>query len=251
MINKIWVRLYIASQKCYGKNNIRYIFKTQKDSDLLLVVFSGFSGANEPARYNYIRTLLPVKANKLFILDDFGYQNQGGYYLIGRQGDDTLPEEICSLIEKLRGNKKLVTIGTSKGGTAALLYGLTCGADAVIAGAPQYHLGTYLTEPDHLAILEGICGNTSKDSVQKLDNLLPNQVQHGKNSNMSVFVHCAVQDHTFEEHVKDMVSDLEKQGYAVHKDLDNRYADHSSVGRYFPEYLINVLKKLMQKHSDH
>ncbi len=251
MIDRIRIKLRLASQKSYGKNKIRYILETHKNSDILVVVFSGFSTEKEPARFNYIRTLLPLKVNKLFILDDFGYRNRGAYYLVGRTGGEDLQEEICSLISRCRGNRKLITAGSSKGGTAALLYGLRCGADAVIAGAPQYHIGTYLTEPDHRKILEGICGDTSGESVRKLDELLPEEIRRTENRNTRVYIHCSRQEHTFEDHVKDMISDLEEQGFRVYGDLKDGYTDHARVGHYFSGYMKDILRQIMQDSPEH
>ncbi len=247
MINRILLKLRIASRKCYGSNKIKYIYEKHKNSNLLVVVFSGFSASNEPARFNYVRTLLPVKVNKLFILDDFGYENRGSYYLIGRNGDENLQNEICSLIAACRENRKLVTAGSSKGGTAAILYGLRCNADAVVAGAPQYHLGTYLAQPNHLKILEGICADVSEESIHKLNALLPNQIERSDSTNVSFFLHCSPREHTYEDHVKDLLTDLKARNHAVYEDLDDSYADHAMVGRYFSDYLCRILEKIAEE----
>ncbi len=249
MIKKLLIKLRLASQRCYGSNKIRYIYERHYNSESLVVVFSGFSAPDEPARFNYIRTLLPLKINKLFILDDFGYQNRGSYYLTGRQEKNNLQEEICSLITKYSERRKLITAGSSKGGTAALLYGLQCRADAVIVGAPQYHIGTYLTDPDHLKVLEGICGNTTAASVQKLDALLPDQIQQASTST-TVFIHCSVREHTFEDHVKDLLFDLKNRGFTVFQDLNDSYSDHAQVGQYYAAFLCKNLQHLTERSND-
>lgn len=247
MIDKILLRLRLASRKCCGSNQIKYIYEKHRGSDLLVVVFSGFSEENAPARFNYIRTLLPLKTDKLFILDDFGYRNRGSYYLTGRSGDESLQNEILSLIGKYRGTQKLVTAGSSKGATAALLYGLRCGADAVIVGAPQYHLGTYLAQPHHRNILEGICGDGSEEAVQKLNALLPDQIRKSAGTETTVFLHCSPLEHTYEDHVKDLLADLKACNYAVHEDLDDSYSDHAKIGQYFSGYLFRTMQKIMEE----
>ena len=110
------------------------------------------------------------------MLDDIGYQNRGSYYLTGRAQSVPLQKEICALINHCRGQRRLVTAGSSKGGTAALLYGLRCGADAIIAGAPQYYIGNYLSGEDHKEILKSICGDETQKSIDDLNRILPDQL---------------------------------------------------------------------------
>ena len=64
LINSI--RIKIAEKQF--DNQLKYILNTNRSSDVLIVVFSGFPGKNG-ASYNYMRTLKEVKCNKLFILD--------------------------------------------------------------------------------------------------------------------------------------------------------------------------------------
>ena len=75
--------IYTNDGKKYER--LRYLLQTSRLSDTLVVCFSGF-GNGGVAKYNYISTLKSVNANKLFILDDFGYNKQGSYYL-GENGD--------------------------------------------------------------------------------------------------------------------------------------------------------------------
>lgn len=244
MINKIRTRFLLATQKTYGSNCIKYIFERHRDSDVLAVVFSGFSAPGEPAKYNYIRTLASLKINKLFVLDDFGCENRGSYYLTGRKQSDSLPQEICDLITHYQGGRRLVTAGSSKGGSAALLYGLRCGADAVIVGAPQYYIGDYLSSEQHKELLEGIYGNASEQSVKKLNEILSQEIDKADSLKTAFYIHCSPLEHTFEDHVKDLLEDLTAKGFEVHRDIDAQYTDHSKVGEYFSPYLQNMLGRI-------
>jgi len=233
-------------EKKYGKNEIRYIYQKQRESDVLIVVFSGFAGAGMPARYNYIRTLKDIKANKLYILDDFGYQNRGGYYLVDREGtfNGTIIQEIAALVEKYAKNRKVITVGSSKGGSAALLYGILCRADMTISGAPQYYIGDYLNCDSHKKILKSIYGSSGQEAVAALNEILPCAVKdHAGDSHLKVFVHCSKNEHTYKDHVEDMVRDLNQNGYSVLLDAEYCYTDHKDVAKYFPPYLLKVLKK--------
>lgn len=232
-------------EKKYGKNKIRYIYHAQRDSDVLIVIFSGFSGAGMPARYNYMRTLSDVKTNKLFILDDFGYQNRGGYYLVDRDGtyNGTIIHEISDLIAKFAKNRKIITTGSSKGGSAALLYGILCGAHIIVSGAPQYYIGNYLNCDLHLEILRGIYGSSGQNAVDALNKLLPNAIKQMSKTRSKVYIPCSKNEHTYKEHVEAMVRDLRQNGYSVDLDKEYSYTDHQDVAKYFPHYLLKVLFK--------
>ena len=127
-------------------------------SDALVVVFSAFSAGLKPT-YNYVRTLWGrTDAHLLFIRDDFVNLPSGGAYYIGRKGDSHGRQAVLSLIRRIReqtGAKRVIGVGSSKGGTAALLFGCMLPMDAVIIGAPQYYIGSYMKEhkPDSLALL--------------------------------------------------------------------------------------------------
>ena len=42
--------------------------------------------------------------------------------------------------------KNVISVGSSKGGTAALYYGMKYNYGNIIVGAPQYKIGTYLSD---------------------------------------------------------------------------------------------------------
>lgn len=68
------------------------------DSDTLIVSFPAC--APNTAKYNYMRTLASFKCNKLFLLDDFGTNNQG-CYLIENNVEECCRRLILSIVEKM------------------------------------------------------------------------------------------------------------------------------------------------------
>lgn len=140
------------------KVQLKYLYYKSKN-DILLVVFSGFGGKNVAGRFNYVRTLRDCRANKLFILDDFGYNSVGSYYLGNNcvvYNDSVIESLVYEIAEKCRA-KKIVFAGSSKGGSAALLYGFRMNVNQIICGSPQYKIGDYLNANDyHRKILGGI-----------------------------------------------------------------------------------------------
>lgn len=129
--------------------NLKYLYEKCSNSKVIIVVFSACVREGLTARYNYVRTLKKVKANKIFILDDFAKDKRGCYYL--GQYPEFLVEKsvnklIADFIEKINA-LKIIFCGSSKGGWAALNFGLQnkiCFGKVIIVGAPQYYLGNYI-----------------------------------------------------------------------------------------------------------
>ena len=242
--------LFLLRTKKY--KHIKYIY-TSNNSDVLIVSFSGFPGCGRKPTFNYMRTLQDVKANKLFLLDDFGYPNDLGSYYLGENGNWFLPQEISELIDKIVAKKNIMTkimIGSSKGGTSALQYAIRCKAQYAIIGAPQYYIGNYLNTEELRPIMRSICGDTSEDTVARLNQLMSELIKENETLDKpTVFVHYSPQEHTYPEHIKDMIVDLQASGYPVKEDNDYSYTDHNDVAKFFPKILFNEVSRIVQKNS--
>ena len=159
-----------------------------------MVVFSSCTRRGIKARYNYMRTLAKVNANKLFILDDFAADHRGSYYL---GYDQTYSEEKATIglinhIKKNLGTDKLICCGSSKGGDSSIDFGL------------QY-----------------------EDSYKQ-----------------KIYMHFSDKEHTYTEHIKDLLGCFNENGYNVECDIAD-YTNHSDISYYFPDYLINTLKQIL------
>ncbi len=119
-------------------DTILSIYKYKK-SNKLIVIFSSCTRPGIKARYNYMNTLKYTKANQLFILDDYGEDQRGVYYL-GLNQDFKIQKATKSLIDYIVDKDNISEIdfvGSSKGGYAALLFGLDYPNARIITGAPQ------------------------------------------------------------------------------------------------------------------
>ena len=178
-IRSVWHRGYnriytAVSQKLYEKEfvssegqSLRYLFFPCPGSDLLAV---GFQACNDAGpRYNYVRTLQACGVNRLFIKDDFGPGHLGDYYL-GCSGTYSVEQAVRELIDRTAASFavpcRLVFCGSSKGGYAALNFGLQYPASAMILAAPQYYLADYLDSPKFHATLEEILGGAATPGCQ-------------------------------------------------------------------------------------
>lgn len=170
------VRCYIKVKERQN-NGISYVYQRKK-TDTLVVVFSGFAGKNVPAKYNLVRTLFGRKEARLFLLDNFGYKKVGSYYLgnsMGLWNNSNIEKLIRSIIERDKYNN-IIFCGSSKGGTAALLYGLKMNVTKIIIGSPQYKIGEYLLQNEyHKLLLKEIIGDSGV-TVDFLNNILKMQI---------------------------------------------------------------------------
>lgn len=249
LIDILKTKVYmIFKQKEYNgsKYNIKYVLENN-NSDKLIIVFTACTRKGQKARYNYIKTVEGYKINKLFILDDFGFDNRGAYYL-GKDKDFKIQEDVVALINKVVKDLKVkeeVYIGSSKGGYAALYFGIERMNSTIITGAPQYNLGNYLAIPNHKEILEYIMGDSGEESIGILNKLIADKICKNKNNNNKVFLHYSTEEETFESDLKFLVDDLNKNRINVSYDKHS-YKNHSDLTNYFPQYIKCVLNNIVK-----
>jgi hypothetical protein len=101
-----------------------------------LIAFGGISlGLGMPV-FEFFRTLTSLGIDVLFIRDP----KQGWYQRsipgLGNRASE-IAENVMALTGTLFPNKKIVTVGNSMGGYAALMFGCLCGFEKVLAFCPQ------------------------------------------------------------------------------------------------------------------
>ncbi len=226
------IKLLFIEKKYNGR--LKYVFENN-NSDKLIIAFSGFP--SRVPKYNYRKTLNNVKVDKLFILDDFA--GRGNYYWY-ENGKDYPKRLVEGLIHKVLGERKydeVSTIGSSKGGTCAIFYGLEFNVTEILASACQYHIGDYLYTLNHKKIFFLMMGkNAGEKEVEMLNNMLPRMIKEHAHSTTKVHLCYSELEHTYQEHIVDLISDLEDSNISVSKKVD-KYNSHGENGYYFSVYL--------------
>ncbi|MGG3456041.1 accessory Sec system protein Asp2 [Paenibacillus rhizolycopersici] len=211
---------------------VKYIFQHYPNSDHLVVVFSAFNPKGSAPAYNYIRTIQSLDVNKLFILDDQG--ERGSYYLgINRTFD--AEAAVVSLITKIANennilHKNVICCGSSKGGFAALYFGIKYYFGHVIVGAPQTRLGSYLQGARELPTFELIAGDTSDSSKNFLDQILYDVVSQAERV-PNIMIHVGSGDHHYKGHVLPFVDHLKSKSFDCYLDIKD-YSDHGDATHY-------------------
>jgi len=109
-----------------------YIYESN-NSETLLIIFAGYAGEIAMPVFEFFNVLKKHPTDKLFIRD-----LNRKWYLNGI--DTTLDSvaEITNFInQKKKSYKNIVTLGTSMGGFAAILFGTLVKADVILAFSPQ------------------------------------------------------------------------------------------------------------------
>ena len=228
------------------------MFFKEKNSDVLLVSFPAC--APNTAKYNYVRTLLPFKCNKLFLLDDYGANHQGCYLVEDNVEKCTL-ELLKNLINKCERQRtgggtidglKMVFLGSSKGGYSALNFSFLIPNVTAVIGAPQYFLGTYLDKDDTRENLRYLIGDITEDSKNLLNTRLQKRILSSHIKPIEVYFHYSNVEHTYEDHVKDMLRDLKTARVIVIEDVHN-YPKHSGLKDHYPLFLQNTIKMIIEQ----
>lgn len=242
----------LMNEKTFRRNDTRLKYLFYKgNSDVLIVSFSAYN--KEKALYNYIRTLKNIDASKLYIKDDFSKNKKGSYYL-GEKGKHNVEGTVCELIqhyvEKLGFNNesRLIFVGSSKGGYAAINFGLEFDNSYIISGAPQYFLGTHLNEPYFYDMLEDIVGERTEANIQSLDNHIRNKIQK-LHHNSHVFLQYSNKEPIYETQIKHLVEDLSNSDIKCEFcELD--YPEHADVHKYFPQYLHDSIMSIINSRNE-
>lgn len=239
--------MLLFRQKTFHSSGVQMKYMLlEADSPNLIVVFSAFTRKGLKARYNYVRTLKNVKHSKLFILDDFGDDGRGAYY-IGHDMKFDEEKATVQLIRQIRNKthaERILFCGSSKGGWAALDIGLQFPEADMIIGGPQYYLGRYLIDSDNMDALRHIAGDVTEEKIGILDGYLEKRIRNNPyKESQRIYLHYSDQEHTYREHIQFLRRALEEEGYYLEENVAD-YASHSDISYYFPEYLCGTVEKL-------
>lgn len=242
------IKLVFLQKKYQAEGTrLKYIFKKSKSSNDLIVVFSSCTRPGLKARYNYMRTLSGVKANQLFILDDFAADKRGSYYL-GKDFSFNEERATLSLIKHFIDSvnaEKTICVGSSKGGYAALNFGLQIDNSFIIAGAPQYYLSTYLHDSSNMDCYYHIVGEDTPEKGKMLDEYLQKRIHEaGKKRSQKIYLHYSDKEHVYFEHIQFMLKELETNGFIPECDVAS-YTNHSDVSYYFPDFLVKTANSIL------
>ena len=216
-------------EKSY-KNGVKYVLVNKK-SDKLIVVFSAIGGD-----YNYRRSLKGSSWDQLYIKDSWA--NGLSYYLFenGLNHPEILTSSFLDDFLSHRNYSKVVSLGSSKGGSAALYFGIKHRFDIVYAGACQFKVGVYIAifhkEDNYYPLLMGAI--PEEEGIKILNDKFNHILEENTNSQTIVRLVYSTKEHTYEDHIIHLTNKLDECNIS-HEDQIESFPEHSMIGKYMSE----------------
>lgn len=269
---KIWEKLYkflivkymSLKEKTFSSHETRIKYMLfrgkQKVPNTLIIVFSAYN--KEKAMYNYVRSLKQFDIPRLYIKDDFGPQKTGSYYL-GEKGKHNVEPAVIALINRTKSNllrespnPKLIFVGSSKGGYAALNFAVEFDNSYAIVGAPQYKLGDHLNEEYFYPMLEDIIGIRTKENIAQLNDHIREKYKNKSNLlKQTIYIQYSEKEwsyvfneSTYQKHIKFLIEDIETMTNIVLECEVLDYKDHNDVNLFYPKFLVDTVRKIIDNN---
>ncbi|MGX5835352.1 accessory Sec system protein Asp2 [Aeromonas piscicola] len=187
-----------------NKTNVKFFFQQAKqDRKHLLVIFSGF-GSTTSITYDFRGdSASNCRSNILWIGDDFN--NECAYYICKDMQlniEDSILSLIDSTLKSLYLNRAQCTLmGFSKGGSAALYYGLKYEFKNIIASCPQLHIGSYVSK-NWPNVARNMMGDTySQQDINTLDSLIPDLIKNTNNKDQHIYLISSPNDEQYQNEI--------------------------------------------------
>ncbi|MFI6061069.1 hypothetical protein [Streptomyces sp. NPDC051286] len=184
-----------------GTFPVEYRFSHARNGNQhLVVVFANFS---VPGDYGWSNGVFDtLRSNILWIRDRFHGKNS--YYLC-KGMDFGLERSVATLISNVLNSLGLTPDqctmwGGSKGGSAALYFGLKYGFRNIVSMVPQFRIGTYVLQ--YPSIAQHMMGEVTEQSTHIIDDAIPSLVRAGANRNANIYILSSPQDEQYKEQVE-------------------------------------------------
>ncbi|MFE5603584.1 hypothetical protein ACFQ8O_30890 [Streptomyces coelicoflavus] len=216
--------MYTEATEVHGKWPVEFQFRPARgDHRNLLVVFSSVG-----SKYGFGNALDSVQCNILRIRDHF---DGAASYYVARDMDFSVSDSIQALIEsfmeRLGTSRDQVTLlGASKGGSAALYYGVKYGFKNIVASTPQYFLGSY--SHGHGQLGDAVLGEgQSAGNVATMDAVMKDLLDGESDFDRNVYVVSSPGDYQYEQEVKHYLPALRR-----YENFNFLFVDSPTVRRH-------------------
>ena len=252
-MNKSLVDFLKGERFTKGKYRMGYILNecSSPGTDPWLVcTFSAVPEDNSPIkhRYSFQRVLSDVPCHRLYLQDSL--DEAGCYYLCAGM-DFGVADTVLELIEQQRlrlGVRKehVVTVGSSKGGTCALYFGLRGHYGHVFAMGPQTRIAEYLLRDSHSvpkSMLRFMVGAYGESAYPVLDNVIYDILRERQGTTLHLL--SSQNDNQYPVHIAPLLEQLEPDSPENDIEIDNRITTHSELAKFNPDYVRRKLFYLL------
>jgi len=224
--------------------SVKYKFRHAKqDRKHLLVIFSGF-GAINPVTYNFDGSVLDgCRSHILWIKDEF---DGDCTYYICKDMDFSVESTVIALIDstlKKYGLSKYQCslLGASKGGSAAIYFGLKYDYKNIIASCPQLYIGSYVKNSWPQSA-KNILGSISEDKIAKMDSLIPQLLSLDQSIDRNIYLITSPDDIQYKVEIEPNLHHFSK--YLNFNFVVTRSAlawQHNNITRYNVPIILSII----------
>lgn len=237
-------------EKIYqAANGVKVIYrhKSKKyDFKHVIFVFSGFLNA-KPGNYDFLKALTDCPCDVVWIKDDF--EEMYTYYLcidmnfkIEQAVTEFINYQVCELGLE---HKDITVTGFSKGGSAALYYGLKLNIRNIVATVPQLYVGSYVDNHwRHVA--EHMMGKDyAQIHIKYIDNLLIELLKKDEDKDKNLYILTSESDIQYGKEIEPNLSEFRKyKNFNLLKSYSLFARQHNQITGHHTALLLGIYYSL-------
>lgn len=221
---------------------------SSQDRRHLLVIFSGFK-LGPMTGYDFQGNAVnSYKGHVLWIKDDF--DDLCSYYLC-KHMDFSIEEAVINLIYKkldeLRlGFDECTLAGFSKGGTAALYFGIKYNFKNIISTVPRFKIGSFVSS-SRKTVASHMMGDVNENNITILDNLLEDEISADNNLNRNIYLFSSEADIQYKTEIKPNLHRFDKyNNFNFILTNSSLVREHNEVTRYNIPLILSIMYSLCE-----
>lgn len=231
-------------------DNVKITYKYQArkyDNNHLIFVFSGFGG-DKGITYDFENVLEFCPAHIIWIKDNF--EGACTYYWCNNMDfsyENALSKFINLKINELNLTKDNCTVtGFSKGGSAALYYGIKHNIKNIVVTVPQFYVGSYVAH-NWNRIARHMMGNVSESNISILDNKLLNIIEEDEYLDKNIYLISSEADIQYSTEVRPNVEKFSKyRNFNLLMSKSLLVSEHKQVTPYHVPLLLGIFYSISQ-----
>ncbi|WP_114890519.1 hypothetical protein [Haemophilus influenzae] len=235
----------MLENKFTASNGVEITYKQKKnkfDFKHLIFVFSGFLNKT-PGNYDFINAMSDCPAEVIWINDSF--DNMYTYYLCVNMDfkiEEAIKEFMMQKIqERNLSYSQVTTTGYSKGGSAALYYGLSMGIKNIVTTVPQMKIGSYVANNWKDVASHMMGKNYQNAHINYLDKSIVKLLKQEKDFNRNIYLLTSEADIQYNSEIKPYLEDFSKyDNFNLIKSFSVFVREHNQVTSHHTALLLSI-----------
>lgn len=235
----------MQENKFTASNGVEIIYKQKKnkyDFKHLIFVFSGFLNKT-PGNYDFLNAMNDCPAEVIWINDNF--EEMYTYYLCVNMNfkvEEAIKEFMTLQMKERNLSLSQVTVtGYSKGGSAALYYGLSMGIKNIVSTVPQMKIGSYVANNWKEVAAHMMGEFYQKSHISYLDNLIVRLLKQESDFNRNIYLLTSEADIQYNTEISPYLADFAKyENFNLLKSFSVFVREHNQVTSHHTALLLSI-----------